>query len=609
MKNRIKLLLTLLIAAIALLLTFVFHLETYGRWLVTIASSLVALSMFVDMIKTLKSGKYGIDLLAILAIGATLLVGEYWASLVVLIMLTGGDSLEDYATKKAGQELKFLLDNSPQFAHRISGDQLVDIHVDDVAVNDHLIIKPGELVPVDGKLIAGQSTFDESSLTGESHPISKDVGAPVMSGSVNGDATVTIIAEKKAADSEYQAIIELVKSSETQPAHFVRMADRYAVPFTAIAIIIAIGAWLISGDPVRIAEVLVVASPCPLILAAPIALVAGMSRTSKNGIIVKTGTTIEKLAQAQSAAFDKTGTLTRGRLEVDTIHAEVPWNQEQLLLLAASAEQHSGHILARSLVSYLGSDVLQPVTNLKEVTAQGVEGQVAGKMIRVGKLKYVTDQPIKSLSQTAVYVSINDQFAGWITFLDQLRPETPATLTELKQLGLQRLVMLTGDQSQIAHEIGDTLPLDEIHGNLLPADKIQILRSVKTDYNPIIMVGDGVNDAPSLTAADVGIAMGEHGATAASQSADVVILKDDLSKVAAAVAIGQDTMRITKIDVITGIVILIILMAIAATGVIPALIGALLQEVVDLITILLALRAKKGSRTSRQKLAEIATFR
>lgn len=599
MKHTWKLVATLVVGAVALVLAFGLQQPMAAQVLVTVAGSLVALSMFFEMIKTLRSGKFGVDLLAIMAIVATLAVGEYWASLMVLVMLTGGDSLEDYATRKAGQELKSLLDNSPQNAHLVSADRLEDIAVEKIAVGDQLLVKPGELVPVDSKIIKGNSTFDESSLTGESRPLEKLVGSELMSGSVNGAAAVTIEALSTAADSQYQAIVQLVKESANQPANFVRMADRYAVPFTAIAIVIAVVAWLISGDPVRLAEVLVVASPCPLILAAPISLVAGMSRASKNGVIVKTGTTIEKLASAKTIAFDKTGTLTKGQLTVNEVKPIEPWTAQELLHFAASAEQRSGHVLARSLVADVGVDGLGAVSQLSEVTGQGIEAIIDDQVVKVGKLAFVTQQAVQAVEQTAVYVSIGGKYAGYISFLDQLRPEAAATIQKLRHFGLKHIMMLTGDQATIAKTIAAKLDLDEVHGNLLPKDKIRLLQAVDQNARPTIMVGDGVNDAPSLTTADVGIAMGAHGATAASESADVVILKDDLSRVASAVMISQETMQIARNDVLAGIVVLVILMLIAATGVIPALVGAMFQEVVDMMTILLALRARKGLRRKK----------
>jgi len=592
MSHGFKLGMTLVAGVVALILEFGMHDALFAQILVTVIGAFVALTMLIEMIRTLRSGKYGVDMLAIMAIVATLAVGEYWAGLMVLVMLTGGDTLEDYASHKAGQELKSLLDNSPQKAHLVKNGRTTDILANEVKVDDYILVKPGEQVPVDSRVIKGTATMDESSLTGESRPVEKGVGSDIMSGSVNGDQAITLQATSTAANSQYQAIIKLVKQSASQPARFVRMADRYAVPFTIIAVLIAVIAWLISGDPVRLAEVLVVASPCPLILAAPIALVSGMSRTSKNGIIVKTGTTIEKLALAKTIAFDKTGTLTKGKLEVSQIQPSAKFDEQTLLHFAASAEQQSGHVLARSLIDYVSADMLSEASELKEVTAQGIEAMIDGKHVKVGKLKFVTDEPIEKLDKTAIYVSVDGQYAGVITFLDQLRPEAKATISELKELGVEKTVMLTGDQSAIGNSIAADLGLDEVHGDLLPENKVEILREVPSENRPVIMVGDGVNDAPSLTAADVGVAMGEHGATAASESADAVILKDDLHRLARAVKISQDTMRIARNDVLTGIVILVVLMLIAATGIIPALLGAIFQEAVDTITILLALRAR-----------------
>jgi P-type E1-E2 ATPase len=320
MSNVKKFLLTVVIGIVALILEFGFHQERLAFWLVAIVGGIMAITMLIGMVKTLRSGKYGVDILAITAIIATLLVGEYWASLMVLIMLTGGDSLEDYASHQASRELRSLLDNSPQVAHRVKEEEVTDIEVEEVQVGDTILVKPGELVPVDGRVIAGESFVDESSLTGESKPVEKELNDELMSGSINGDAALRFKVTKTAKDSQYQTLVKLVKESEAKPAHFVRLADRYAVPFTLIAYIIGGIAWFVSKDPVRFAEVLVVASPCPLILAAPVALVAGMSRSSRNGIVVKTGTSIEKLARAKSIAFDKTGTLTEGRLSVEEIY-------------------------------------------------------------------------------------------------------------------------------------------------------------------------------------------------------------------------------------------------------------------------------------------------
>lgn len=578
----------------ALLFEFVLEQSTWAFALIAVTGSIMALSMLIEMVKTLKSGRYGVDILAITAIIATLAVREYWASLMILVMLTGGDSLEDYAAKRANKELKSLLDHSPQKAHQLVNGSLVDILAEKVQVDDELIVKPGEIVPVDGYVMNGISTVDESSLTGESRPVNKKVGDSVLSGSINGDSSLTMKAKKTAADSQYQTIVKLVKESEENPARFVRMADRYAVPFTITAYVIAGVAWFISKDPTRFAEVLVVASPCPLILAAPIALVAGMNRSSRNGIIVKTGTTIEQMSETKSVAFDKTGTITKGTVSVDKIVSESGITAEELLLLAASAEQESSHILARSLLSAISSKTkLKRVSALDEITGMGIKAVIAGNVIRVGKATYVTAQKIeKETDQTAIYVSENDQYLGYITFTDRIRPEAKATMIQLKKLHIDHLLMITGDQKSIAVAIAKKIGISEVHAECLPQDKIAVLKQLPHSQHPVIMVGDGVNDAPSLAIADVGIAMGAHGATAASETADVVILKDDLEKVSKAVEISKDTMKIAKQSVLIGIMICTVLMLIASTGIIPALLGAVLQEVVDTVSILSSLRAK-----------------
>lgn len=595
MKHSTKLGLIIAIALFSAVLEFGFGLALVAQIIITITGTLIALSMLKEMIKTLRSGSYGVDLLAITAVAATLAVGQYWAAMIVLIMLVGGDSLEDYASKKAHTELKALLDNSPQTAHKVVADKLVDIKVDEANIGDQLVVKPGETVPVDGHVIKGSSMFDESSLTGESRPITKNVSDTIYSGSINGDSAITMTVDKLAKDSQYQRLIQLVKQADSTPAHFVRMADRYAVPFTGIAFVIAGIAWFVSKDPVRFAEVLVVASPCPLILAAPVALVSGMSRSSRNGIVVKTGSVLEKMATAKTAAFDKTGTITSGRLFVDQIKPVAGTTKEELLSYAASAERSSGHILARSLLNYaVKHDVnLLEVQQLSEATGNGVTAQIAGQTIKVGKASFVApNSQVAETTQTCVYISLNDQYIGTITFIDKLRLEAAQTMQTLRDHGVKHLMMLTGDQQAIAQTIAKEVGIDDVRAKLLPEEKIQALKAVPESEHPVIMVGDGVNDAPSLTVADVGIAMGAHGATAASESADVVILKDDLLKVAKAVEIAQDTLRIARQAVLIGIFICVFLMLVASTGLIPAIVGAMFQEVIDTVSILWGLRAR-----------------
>ena len=595
MRHLTKLWTILGIGLVALILQYGLNLQLYAQILVTVVGAVIALQMFIEMIGTLKSGSYGVDLLAITAVVATLAVSEYWAAMVILVMLVGGDSLEDYAAKKANSELKALLDNSPQIAHKLVDDDVVDLAVDEVLVSDKLLVRPGELVPVDSHIVKGESFFDESSLTGESRPLNKRVGDSLMSGSLNGDASVTIQVDKLAIDSQYQQLVKLVKEAEKTPSKFVRLADRYAVPFTLAAYVIAGIAWYLSKDPVRFAEVLVVASPCPLILAAPVAMVSGMSRASRNGIVVKTGDVLEKLARAKTGAFDKTGTITSGQLSVDKVVTLDSVKEEDLLAMMAGVETESNHILARSIVAYADDHGIDGVAtdSLSEVTGKGVSAMVAGQKVLVGKLSFVApDSKIDKPQQTAIYLSVADKLWGYVLFIDHIRPEAAETMTTLQKLGVSHLMMLTGDQKAIATKVAKQTGLTDVQADLLPQDKIAALKAVPHSDHPVFMVGDGVNDAPSLATADIGIAMGAHGSSAASESADVVILKDDLSKVAKAVIISQDTMRIARQSVLIGIFICLGLMLIASSGLIPAFIGAMFQEVVDTVSILWALKAR-----------------
>ena len=596
LSNKQKLWLTIIIAGIALILQYGFHYPLLAQIIVTIAGAIVALTMLVGMVKTLRSGKYGVDLLAILAVVATLAVGEYWAAMVILVMLTGGDALEDYAAKKANTELKALLDNSPRFAHVVTPDGSKDVPVNDVPVSAKIIVKPGELVPIDGLIIKGTGEFDESSLTGEARPVAKTVGDTVMSGSINGDEAITLTVTKLAKDSQYQQLVKLVQEAEQTPAHFVRLADRYAVPFTVVAILISLLAWWLSKDPRRFAEVLVVASPCPLILAAPVAMVSGMSRASRNGIVVKTGSVLEKLAGARTGAFDKTGTITNGHLTVAQILPAGTITKDRPLHLAASAEQDSSHILARSLLAYASQHniSLAAVSGLTEETGKGITAMIEDHQVKVGKRQFVAPQNQQAaLDTTAIYVSVDGNYYGAIAFTDHVRPEAAQTMAKLKAAGVTNLIMLTGDQRAIAQQVAKAVGISTVKADLLPQDKIAALQSIPQSEHPVFMVGDGVNDAPSLATADVGIAMGAHGSTAASETADVVILKDDLAKVAKAVTISQDTLRIAKQAVLIGIAICTVLMLIASTGVIPAFVGAMLQEVIDTVSILWVLKARQ----------------
>lgn len=620
MRHQWKFFTILGIGVIAAILDFLCGAPKIGTWpisgiLIDIFGIFMAITMLREMIHTLESGRWGVDILAIIAVVSTMIVGDYWAAWMILIMLTGGDSLEDYATSQADKELRSLLQNSPRIADKLVNGKIEEVKVDDLKIGDIVLIKPGSQVPVDGEIIKGNSSFDQSSLTGESVPVDKKIGDNLMSGSINGDAAVEMKVTKAAKDSEYQSIVALVKSSEAKPAKFVKMADRYAVPFTIISLIIGIAAMITSavtnpalgwqGHFLRFAQVMVVASPCPLLIAAPVAMVSGMSSMSRSHIIVKSGTTLEKLSRTLTFAFDKTGTLTENQLVIDQVilAKDSSISKEELQSLAASVEQQSSHVIATSLVKSTDKNLIKPVTNLKEATAKGVSGEVDGKLVKVGKLSYVDpDQEKVTVNSTAVFVSIDNKFAGYITFQDQMRENTPETISRLRRQGIKQIMMLTGDRRAVADKVAKEAGIkeSEVHADLLPAQKIQAIRDVKPDLRPVAMVGDGVNDAPSLMAADVGIAMGAKGATAASESADAVIMVNDISKVNDAVAISKHTMKVAHVDIITAICIVILIELIAFTGIIPAFWGAILQEVVDLITILLALLAKTKPTNPKQ---------
>ena len=576
------------------------------RWLFSIFAIVVAGIEAVQMAKQLRKGIVGIDILAIVAIVSTVLVGEFFASLIIVLMVSGGKALEDFAQGRARRELDALLAREPQVAHRTTAgsDHIEDIAAAEVQAGDTILVRSGEVVPVDGRLLSASAAFDESSLTGESMPVTRLVGDRVLSGSVNGVTTTTISATALAKDSQFQAIVALVESASNNRAPVVRLADRYAIPFTVVSLLIGALAWIASGDPVRFAEVLVLATPCPLVLAAPVAFMGGMSRAAHHGIIVKGGGVLETLARVRTAVFDKTGTLTIGTPTITRILPKEPWGEAELLARVASAERFSSHVLAASIVQAAESRglVLLPTEAATEVAAQGVAATTDGHRIAIGTLAFATEAAPDTVGtalnagELAIYVAIDGRFAGTIIASDPVRANARETIAQLGSLGVRETVMLTGDAHTTASHVASAIGISRFTSDCLPVDKVNAVRMITA--RPVLMVGDGVNDAPVLAAADVGIAMGARGATAASESAAAVILLDDISVVALAVRIGQDTVRIALQSIWLGIALSIGLMLIAAFGVIPATLGAGIQEIVDLATILNALRAiRAGERT------------
>ena len=575
------------------------HMATAAHWVLGSVALVMALPLLYDMWDDVRTGRYGIDILAITAIVTAVILHEYWAAIIVVIMLTGGEALEDYAERRAQSELASLIKRAPQLAHLVQNRKVVDVKVTSVRAGDKLEIRPGEVVPVDAEILEGQATLDESSLTGESLPQFKQAKDLILSGSINQDGALLVRALHSAADSQYQQIIKLVRAAAQSQAPFVRLADRYSIPFTVAAFAIAGAVWIISGDAIRFLEVIIVATPCPLLLAAPIALISGMSRASKYGIIVKTGSALERLAEAETIAFDKTGTLTAGTPVVDTITTFSSFTKTDVLGYAASLEQSSNHVLSQAIID---AAVKRKVSftkakHVSESAGHGLKAAVKNHAVLVGHYGFMQDHEIEmpaafkqsSIKQTAAFVAINHKLAGVITFKDEPRPEAKKTLQQLASLGLRETFMLTGDNESAAKTIAKKLGITYFIANALPGDKLRAIE--KIEQRPVIFVGDGVNDAPVLTASDVGIALGARGSTAASESADIVILQDNLSRVARAIAIARRTFRIAKQSILIGIGLSLVLMLVFATGKFPPVLGALLQEVVDVVVIFNALRA------------------
>lgn len=582
--------------------------------LLLLAMGLVGvLPIIKDMVASIREGEYGVDILAVVAILSALALQEFVAAGIILFMLTGGEALEDYAQERAKKELNDLLKRAPKIAHlKIRGGE-EDIEVANIKVGDVLIVKPGEVVPVDGVIKTGESSFDESALTGESLPVERGVKGTLLSGSINQLATIEMQATATSGDSQYEKIIHLVEAAASSRSPLVRLADQYSLPFTLLSFTIAGLAWVVSAEPIRFLQVLVVATPCPLLIATPVALVSGMSRAARHGIIVKNGAALEQLSRLKAIVFDKTGTLTKGAPEVDDVlpQPQTDFTEKQILQLAAAVEQASAHTLGAAVVNEAQRRKLKvtKASEVEETVGQGITGMVGGRYVSVGKLAYLqylgvlfpkrfTDyhHSIETQGKTGVFVAIEGVYAGVITFADQVRDETEETLRQITALGIEDIAMVTGDHYEVAQRIADHLQLSQVHADQLPGDKLKVVKRLKRAHTPLAFVGDGVNDAPVLAASDVGIALGAKGSTAASESADVVIMLDDLLRVPMAIHISRRTLRVARQSIFVGIGLSVVLMVVASTGAIRPLYGALLQELVDVVVILNALRARHGRR-------------
>ena len=580
----------------------------------TIPSVVVAVRLAWAIVRDLARGELGVDLIAILAIVGALLLGEPFAAAVIAVMLATGEALERYAQGRAHRELTALLGRAPRDVQRYHDGQLDTTPIEAVVPGDLLAIRPGEVVPVDGMVVGDPAVLDESALTGESRLVTREEGDQVSSGTVNAGSSFDIRATTTAAESAYAGIVRLVQEAQHSKAPFVRLADRYALIFVPFTLALSAAAWLLSGDPVRGLAVLVVATPCPLLLAAPIAIVAGISRAARRGVIVKGGGPLEALARARVILFDKTGTLTAGRPRLATIDvgpATEPGaiDQGEVLRLAASIEQLSPHVLAGSIVHGArdrGLVVSMP-DDVVETPGAGVVGTVDGREVAVGTAEFCAGEgglpgwarDVRRRAavdgSTCAFVRIDGAVRGALVMDDPLRPETPRAIRSLRRIGFTRIVMVTGDNASVADIVGSAIGVDAILADRVPSEKIDAVRAERSDAaGPIVMVGDGLNDAPALALADVGVAMGARGASASSEAADIVITVDRLDRLTEAVQIARRARSIAIQSVVFGMGLSIVAMAAAALGLLPVVAGAILQEAIDVVVILNALRALRG---------------
>jgi heavy metal translocating P-type ATPase len=572
-------------------------------WAAVAALALVPLVVFVAL--SLLRREPGVDVIALLALVGSLALAEYLAGAVIAVMLTGGRVLEQSASARARRSLSALLEQAPTVVHRQEAGQLTSPPIESVQPGDLLLVKPGERVPVDGTVVEVPAVLDESALTGESVLVERQVGEPVRSGAVNAGGPIDLRATTTADESTYAGIVRLVSEAEKDKAPFVRLANRYALVFLPATLVIAGVAWAASGQAVRALAVLVVATPCPLILAAPVAIVSGIARAASGGVILKGGGALETLGRVRVLLFDKTGTLTSGHPRVTSV--ETPGDAAELLRLAASLDQVSPHVLASAVVRAASERKveLDRPSEVIEDPGQGVRGRVGGHLVAVGRADWVAPtvrlpewarrvrQRASYAGEATIFVAVDDCLAGVLVVADPIRADSPRTLRALRNEGIERIVMVTGDHSSVADTVGAALGVDTVLADRAPAEKVEAVREERSRATTA-MVGDGVNDAPALAVADVGVALGARGSTASSEAADVVIVPDRLDRLVDGLATARRSRRIALQSVIVGMGLSLIAMLIATSGVLAPVVGAVTQEVIDVVVILNALRALGG---------------
>ncbi|WP_250523350.1 MULTISPECIES: heavy metal translocating P-type ATPase [unclassified Caballeronia] len=595
----------LLISAVSLIAGLPFVMSGNGavaHALWTAGTLPVLLALLVSVVKALRRREAGVDVLALLAIGFALGLSEFLTAAVIALMVASGRALEQYAEQRARREMTALLSRAPRQANRFEAGEWRRVELDTVRPGDPLLVRNGEFVPVDGSLV-GHAQLDESTLTGESVIRQRSPGETVSSGVVNVGAAFEMIAAASAGDSTFAGIVRMVESAQHERSPATRLADRFALLFVLAALVLAGGSWLATGDLVRALAVLVVATPCPLILAVPVAVVSGMSRCARRGVLIKGGGALERLARASVLFFDKTGTLTGGYARLVSIETAPGASPETVLRFAASLSQASAHVISESVATAARERnlVLAAPRQVVEQPGAGVQGEVEGHTVAIGSFAFVSSlatpapwsaaflQRVAYEGASAVFVGVDGAMMGALQMADQIRLETPRALRLLRREGIGRFVMLTGDRRDVAETVGAMLGVTEVMPEQTPSDKLEAIRAARRG-GTVIMIGDGINDAPALAAADVGVAMGARGAAASSEAADVVLLVDRLDRLVEGVRVARQTRRIALQSVMAGMALSFAAMAVAAFGFLPPLLGAILQEIIDIAVIANALR-------------------
>ena len=594
--------------AAGLVLGLAAHFSGWEHWagpIWTAATVPVLVVLLIEILVSLRRGDVGLDIVAALSMLAALVFAEYLAAVVVAVMYSGGQYLESFAERRANREMTALLARVPRSTLRQRNGRLEEVALEEVEPGDRLVIRKGDVVPVDGAVVDGVAVLDQSALTGESMPVQQKVGDPVLSGSTNAGEAFHLAASRRAAESTYAGIVRLVAAAQRSRAPMSRLADRYAMVFLAATVALAGAAWAWTGDPIRAVAVLVVATPCPLILAVPVAIVSGLSRAAKQGILIKGGQALETLARVRSLVIDKTGTLTHGRARVVSIDVASGQSADELLRIAASLDQASKHMIAQAIVEEAqkkGFKLAIP-GDVVETAGEGLEGRVEGHHVVVGGYRFVSERVLgvglalwradRPAGAAAVAVGIDGKFAGVLILADELRAGAQALLQSLRALGVERIVLATGDRHDVAELVARGLSIDALRSELTPDQKTLVVLSERK-HGPVMMIGDGVNDAPALAAADLGVAMGAKGAAASAEAADVVLLVDQLDRILPAMEIARRSRFIALQSVYAGIGLSVAGMIAAALGFISPVQGAVMQELIDIAVILNALRSLRG---------------